>query len=200
MWPKDLAKKLPAEEYQARRIAQVEKRLSEPDGMFFKAVDADRPNVIVGYTGWFGPGHFSKKSTTSEEQQLPAGLEAHDVVEAGPTPANSEPPPAWINAEAFAEFNRKMEEARNEVWSGDCNYWCQWRLAVRMHLELNSCRFGITWCRSCTPAQRPCETDAPDRTRLCRSRPAAHLSGGNTRWSPNVQAIRLCGVRRVLHC
>jgi hypothetical protein len=123
MWPKDPAEK--AEEYQAKRIEQIRKRLSEPDGMFFKTVSAEQPGVIVGYTGLFGPGHFGKKATTSVEKQLPADPELHDVVKVTP----AEPPPAWVNAEAFAEFSRKQEEARNEVWGEDSNYWCQWRSA-----------------------------------------------------------------------
>ncbi|TKA83419.1 hypothetical protein B0A55_00361 [Friedmanniomyces simplex] len=128
MFPKEKAHLTPREHFREWKTRRQRQRMDIPNAMYFKTIEAKRPNVIVGYAGWFKPGHFSMKATTvSEEQQQqqpPADSVLHDVADAPPIGgAKADERPACLNGEALDEFSRKTGKQRDKIWSANSDFW-----------------------------------------------------------------------------
>ncbi|KAK4902666.1 hypothetical protein LTR27_000604 [Elasticomyces elasticus] len=131
MFPSEKAHLTPPGVFRAYMIARQRKRMDDPNAHYFKAVDPDRSNAVVGYANWYLPGHLPKKVATTSEQQPAAESMLHDVADAPPIGgANADERPACINGEAIDEFTRKMDEQREKIWSTSSNYYYLGALGV----------------------------------------------------------------------
>ncbi|KAK3072962.1 hypothetical protein LTR53_005873 [Teratosphaeriaceae sp. CCFEE 6253] len=114
-------------EFQAQKVGSQRKRMSDPNGIFFKTLAAEQPGAIVGYTGLFQPGKFAKKATPTsdgqQQQQLPATPELQQARDAAAAMPRLDPEP-------FDEYTQKTDQARDDIWGDDSNYYFLGALGV----------------------------------------------------------------------
>ncbi|KAK3623755.1 hypothetical protein LTR56_021408 [Elasticomyces elasticus] len=130
MFPSEKAHLTPLGVFRAYMIARQRKRMDDPNAHYFKAVDPDRSNAVVGYANWYLPGNLPKKVATTEQQPAAEPV-LHNVADAPPIGgANADERPACINGEALDEFTQKMDEQREKIWSTNSSYYYLGALGV----------------------------------------------------------------------
>ncbi|KAK5116089.1 hypothetical protein LTR85_009371 [Meristemomyces frigidus] len=120
MFPKDSEHLTAKDDFVKWRIQRAAERLRGENSVAFKAVLKDHPEVLVGYTTWLKPGHYSKgKSAASMEPAL------GDVAAPKPdTEAQREDHPACKDMELFHGIIAQIDGKRKEIWGDDANFWC----------------------------------------------------------------------------
>ena len=137
LFPKDRAHLTSQEELFEWRVSRLRKTMHADDILYFKVSPFDEPERVIGYAGWYKPGHFRDK-TLSDTFEKSAELEsAENIVEAVTTaPAMLEPVPTTVDQKAevfpacmdldiYKHFLTKMDEERKGTWGDDVNYWCE---------------------------------------------------------------------------
>lgn len=128
LYPKDKAHLTPPEELHRWRVQRFAANLAKKDSLNFKAVVAGQPEVIVGYSRWAEPGHFSKKTTPE--------ITALGPIEPKPDPAAEEEWPACMDSELERSFMAIADKRRAEIWGDNANFWCkQHSISTRFHLS-----------------------------------------------------------------
>lgn len=111
MFPKDREHLTPPEELQAWRLKRMAGAITRngPEDHYFNVTPVDRPDLIVGYAHWHGPGHYAKEENNEMERNEDSGIEF----------------PACMNVELMRECMRQEERLRKEIMGGtSSNYWC----------------------------------------------------------------------------
>jgi hypothetical protein len=117
-----LAHLTPREELFAWEVKRLEKKMSDPDSVYFKIVLTESPEELVGYAGWRRPGHFVKKEDADAKAAEGVAV-VRDV--SGEVEKDEGGYPACMNAALQGEFAAGVDKHRKEIWGDDSNYWCK---------------------------------------------------------------------------
>lgn len=175
VFPPEKAYLTPTDELFAWRVGRIRKLLEGQDLIYFKVVPTENPSKVVGYCGWFKPGHFKRTTLAETEGQAVIDLNANikpqregNSEEAGQSPIANEQRsngfPACIDQEAFKAFLANMDEERKSIWGDDANFWCECVVPMQSNaVLLKPNRSWRTRRRSRLPAERDREDVADPR-------------------------------------
>lgn len=147
IFPQRLAHLTSREELAEWRVERLRKLIRAGDIMHFKCVPEGEGNEgkVVGYAGWYRPGHFkdgkglaesaglggAKKGNVEDgvkvapESDLSAqGGKPPGVEGAGEAEGTKEELPACMDVALHNECMEIMDRERKKIWGDDANYWC----------------------------------------------------------------------------
>ena len=144
IFPPRLAHLTSPEELKNWRCERLRKLLRAGDMLHFKCVPEGDEGRVVGYAGWYRPGHFSggkglvedwetegkgkgkvkPESDLSAQGGKPPGVEEGEGEGGKQGEGEGEKYPACMDVELQKECMEVMDRERKKIWGEDANYWC----------------------------------------------------------------------------
>ena len=131
VFPKEKAHLTSAEELSAWRVRRLRKAMQAATVYYLIVRPKGEPDQVVGYAGWYMPGHFNARTLMDTYNQASTGgsIEPNPIAETVPSGPSEEDAnadlPACMNVEPQKEFLVRMDQERKKIWKDDAKFWCE---------------------------------------------------------------------------
>ena len=131
VFPREKAHLTSAEELSAWRVRRLRKAMQAASVLYLIVRPKGEPDRVVGYAGWYMPGHFDARTLMDTYNQASTGenTKPSPIAETVPTGSSEEDAnadlPACMNFEVQRDFLARMDEERKKIWKGDAQFWCK---------------------------------------------------------------------------
>lgn len=122
VFPRDRQHLTSPEEFHDWKLSSVATRLSASNVGYVKAVSTDSPDIILGFAGYYLPGHFSSHSS--------AGIITPSLSNANKQSVVTPNLPACMDLRIQASLLEQLDRQREKIWGVDSQFWYLSALAV----------------------------------------------------------------------